>query len=240
MRKQKWRKETSPPFSPLFQTKLDPSQISPTDRTDHPFLPSSILLHLLGATPTSNVATSEISFERTSRDARTKRYSNISTLSLPPDDTIFQFWFTTQSSSSYGIASTRDKNYRIRTITRARGWLVRDLGSRQREEPRSLTKKNWHARNSRRGETGYPTITREKFSTLKRSPPPSSVPSRDISTTNSQPRTFNPTLFAELCSAISTRQFNAIRRHRRRQKVDSLLALVILDEGEEREREGEN
>lgn len=95
MRKQKWRKETSPPFSPLFQTKLDPSQISPTDRTDHPFLPSSILLHLLGATPTSDVATSEISFERTSRDARTKRYSNISTLSLPPDDTIFQFWFTT-------------------------------------------------------------------------------------------------------------------------------------------------
>lgn len=79
----------------LFQTKLDPSQISPTDRTDHPFLPSSILLHLLGATPTSDVATSEISFERTSRDARTKRYSNISTLSLPPDDTIFQFWFTT-------------------------------------------------------------------------------------------------------------------------------------------------
>lgn len=89
------KRNKSPSFSPLFQTKLDPSQISPTDRTDHPFLPSSFLLHLLGATPTSDVATSEISFERTSRDARTKRYSNSSTLSLPPDDTIFQFWFTT-------------------------------------------------------------------------------------------------------------------------------------------------
>lgn len=115
-----------PPSSELNSTR--PRFLRRIERSDHPFLnSSSIFFHLLGATLRS-VVVQRVKFPRTSRDAPMKRY-NSSSSSSSPDDTIFHFWFTTSSSSSSdGIASTRDKNYR--TITRARGWLVRNLGSR--------------------------------------------------------------------------------------------------------------